>query len=75
MIQSLQRTSLAVAVGVLLSACGGGEPETATAMSMSRTSSLVVSSATATTGCPSLPLNGVDAQTLTGASTPLQLGS
>jgi pectate lyase len=75
MIQSLQRTSLAAAVGVLLGACGGGEPETATAMSMSRTSSLVVSSATATTGCPALPLNGVDAQTLTGASTPLQLGS
>lgn len=74
MIQSLQRTTLAATVGLVLSACGGGEPETAS-MPMSKTSSLVVSSATAGTGCPALSLNDIDAQTLTGASTPLQLGS
>lgn len=74
MIQSLQRTTLAATVGLVLSACGGGEPETAS-MPMSKTSSLVVSSASAATGCPALTLNDIDAQSLTGASTPLQLGS
>lgn len=73
MIRYVQRTSLAAAVGLLLSACGGGDTAPST-MPMSRTSSLVVASASAT-ACPALTLNGIDAQTLTGASTPLQLGT
>lgn len=73
MIRSLQATSLAAALGLLLSACGGGETGSPP-VQMSKTSSLVVSS-TAATACPALSLNGIDARTLTGASTPLQLGT
>jgi len=72
MIEHVQRTTLAVAVGVLLSACGG--EVSAPQAQMARTSSLVVASAVAS-GCPALALDGTDAQTLTGASTPLQLGT
>ncbi len=76
MIRQLQCTSLVAAVGVLLSACGGSETSTPPQVQMmSRTSALVVATATAATGCPAVSLNGIDAQTLTGASTPLQLGT
>lgn len=73
MIRNLQCTSLAATVGLMLSACGGGEVASAPGQ-MSKTSSLVVSAASGT-ACPALTLNGIDAQTLTGASTPLQLGT
>lgn len=73
MIRNLQCTSLAATVGLMLSACGGGEVASVPGQ-MSKTSSLVVSAASGT-ACPALTLNGIDAQTLTGASTPLQLGT
>jgi pectate lyase len=72
MIVKLQRTSLAASIAVMLSACGaGGDASLATPSGKT----LAAVEAVAAAGCPALALNGIDAQTLTGASTPLQMGT
>lgn len=68
MIIKSQRTCLAGSIAFMLSACGGGDvgPQPS-----ARTLATIVSSS----ACPTLTLPGIDAQTLTGESTPLQLGT
>jgi pectate lyase len=77
MITRLPITWLAVPAALMLSACGVGDgasapsPVAALAPPPVKTFSTVVSAA----GCPALTLTGIDAQSLTGESTPLQLGT
>jgi pectate lyase len=70
MIVKKQRFLIPTSIALMLSACGGTDvaPQ---ASSMSRTAALVASSS----ACPALTISGIDAQSLTGASTPLQMGT
>ena len=73
MIAKMQRTCLAGATGLMLSACGGSDvaPTASPVVQQSKLSAQVVTG----TACPALTINGIDAQTLTGETTPLQMGS
>jgi pectate lyase len=70
MIVKLQLTCAAASVALMLSACGGGD-----AMPRAASSSKLLAMVGSASACPALTLNGVDAQTLTGDSTPLQMGT
>jgi len=73
MIYKLQLNSVAAAAALLLAGCGGGD---LAPQASSTTKSLATVASVATGGaCPALALDGVDAQTLTGDATPLQLGT
>lgn len=79
MIAKLQRTSLAASIALMLGACGAGG-DSAVAPPSAQTRGTIVSSSSSSaaataSACPALALDGIDAQTLTGASTPLQMGS
>jgi pectate lyase len=73
MIKESQRTCLAASIALMLSACGGSDGASTEPLSAKTASVVGVTAVSA--GCPTLALNGIDAQTLTGASTPLQLGT
>lgn len=78
MIANLQRTCLAASIALTLSACGGdGTGSVAGPASASAPASvkLLATSVVSGTACPAMTLDAIDAQTLTGASTPLQLGT
>lgn len=70
MILRMQGTGFVAAIALMLSACGAGDQATPLGLE-TRTLAAVVSGS----ACPELALTGLDAQTLTGASTPLQLGT
>jgi hypothetical protein len=70
MIHKFQRTGLAASIAVMLGACGAGGGDTAFAPPSSKTLATITSSAGS--ACLAAALNGIDAQTLTGASTPLR---
>jgi pectate lyase len=65
-----QRLCLAGSIALMLGACGGGESDVAAPQSAKALATVVTGGA-----CPALTLTGIDAQTLTGESTPLQLGT
>ncbi|MCD2514964.1 polysaccharide lyase family 1 protein [Massilia sp. G4R7] len=74
---NLHQLCLASSIALALAGCGAGDsastPEArVSTSSMSRTAGSV---AAGTGACPAIALDGIDAQTLTGPSTPLQLGS
>ena len=70
MTKAMQRSCLAGSILIMLSACGGGETSVAPPPSAKMLATVVSGSA-----CPALTINGIDAQSLTGASTPLQMGN
>ncbi len=70
MIIKTQQTYLAVSIALMLSACGGGGSDAASPPAAKTLATVVSGNA-----CPALTLTGIDAQTLTGESTPLQLGT
>jgi pectate lyase len=72
MIIKMQQTCLAASIGLMLSACGGGD---ATSPASPAGKTLATVEAVGAAACPALTLDGIDAQTLTGASTPLQMGT
>jgi pectate lyase len=72
MIVKIQQTCLAASIGLMLSACGGGD---ATSPASPAGKTLATVEAVGAAACPALTLDGIDAQTLTGASTPLQMGT
>jgi pectate lyase len=71
MIVKMQRICLPASLALMLGACGSGEVAPTDAPAAKTLSTVV--SATSTAGCPALALDGIDAQTLTGASTPLMV--
>src|SRR5438874_94665 len=70
MIAKMQLTCAAASVALMLSACGGSD-----ATPRAATSSKLLATVGSSSACPALTLNGIDAQTLTGDSTPLQMGT
>jgi len=70
MVPKLQHSCIAASIALILSACGGGESN-----SVAPPSAKLLSTIGAATTCPALTLSGIDAQTLTGAATPLQMGN
>lgn len=73
MIPNLQSTCLAAWIAVMLGACGGSDiASTASPITQQTKLSAQVVSGTA---CPALSISGIDAQTLTGETTPLQMGN
>jgi pectate lyase len=74
MISSLQRTVLASSIALVLGACGGGAGESASSPGAPASAKLLAT-VVAGSACPALALSGIDAQTLTGATTPLQMGN
>lgn len=73
MISKLQLNSVAAAAALLLAACGGGDTGTQASPAVKALAS--VDSVATAGACPALALDGIDAQTLTGDATPLQLGT
>jgi len=73
MISKLQLNGVAAAAALLLAACGGGD--TGPQASPAAKALASVDSVATAGACPAITLDGIDAQTLTGDSTPLQLGT
>jgi pectate lyase len=69
----LQRTCLAASIALMLSACGAGDGTSQAPSSV--TTLATIDSVASGGGCPAVALDGIDAQTLTGDSTPLQMGT
>lgn len=71
-----QHGCLVASIALMLSACGPGDPASPDASPLaSGTMGRSLASVASTGACPALAIDGIDAQTLTGASTPLQLGT
>jgi len=64
----LQLSCVAASVGLMLGGCSGGDVTT-----QAPRSAQLLAAVGSATACPALSLNGIDAQTLTGDSTPLQM--
>lgn len=77
MIAKLQSVGLAASIALALGACGAGEGESAggAGTAQGQPATKLLAAAGTGTACPALTLNGIDAQTLTGDSTPLQMGN
>ena len=76
MIAILQRTRFAASIALTLSGCGGSAgPSAAPAAALAPASTRLFATVVVGSACPALTMDAIDAQTLTGASTPLQLGT
>ena len=75
MIAKLQQNCLAASIVMMLSACGASDSGSPSGSAAPVSQASVRAAMAPAPACPALSLTGIDAQTLTGDSTPLQFGN